>query len=217
MNNTVKGVLIFIAGAAVGSVVTWKIAKNQCEKKIQAEVDAFRKEYTKRKQESAQTTVKKDEPDSVEVISGEERPESPVDDDEEDVVITNEDVEEYEDILMQNHYINYSDVSKPADTEDAPKDRPYVIPPTEFGLEDDYTEIEIKYYADFVLADEDDNPIEDVEGFVGRESLLHFGENEYDPDTVYVQNDRLKCYIAILLEEEKYSDRFKRGPHQEDD
>lgn len=207
MNNTAKGILLFVAGAAVGSVVTWRLAKNKCERIIQAEVDAFRADYTKKKkalEAKEKPNVSEQESAPAETVEESEIIEEP----------SKEEVEEYEDILMRQNYIDYSEARK-SKQEEAPKDKPYVISPSEFGLEEEYTQITLNYFADFVLADEDDYPINDVDGLVGKESLLHFGE--YEDDAVHVRNDRLRCYVEILLDERKYSDVYRQGPHGEED
>ena len=54
--------------------------------------------------------------------------------------------------------------------------KPYVISPEEFGEFEDYERISLSYYADQVLADEDDEKVDDVDNVVGLESLTHFGE-----------------------------------------
>ena len=63
-------------------------------------------------------------------------------------------------------------------------DKPYVISPEEFGEYEEYEKISLTYYGDQVLADENDELVEDVEGAVGFESLTHFGE--YEDDSVFV-------------------------------
>ena len=83
-------------------------------------------------------------------------------------------------------------------------DEPYVISPDEFTEFEDYETISLTYYSDGILADDNDEIIEDVEGTVGEDSLEHFGE--YEPDSVYVRNDRRKCDYEILLDERAYSD-----------
>lgn len=90
--------------------------------------------------------------------------------------------------------------------------KPYVISPEEFGEGEEYEKISLTYYADQVLADENDELVEDVEGAVGFESLTHFGE--YEDDSVFVRNDRLKCDYEILLDQRTYSDVVKTRPHQ---
>ena len=41
---------------------------------------------------------------------------------------------------------------------------------------------------------------------VGMESLTHFGE--YEDDSVFVRNDRLKCDYEILMDERTYSGSY---------
>lgn len=84
------------------------------------------------------------------------------------------------------------------------KDRPYVITPEEFGEADGYDAVSLIYYADGVLTDDWNEKIEDVDGTVGLDSLNHFGE--YEDDSVYVRNDRLKTEYEILLDVKNYED-----------
>ena len=86
--------------------------------------------------------------------------------------------------------------------------KPYVISPDEYGEMDDYDLYSYTYYADKVLADENNEPIEDVDQRIGLESLNHFGE--YGDDSVYVRNDELKADYEILLDDEKYEVLFPR-------
>ena len=45
MNNTFKNVLIFAAGAFIGSAVTWKLVKTKYEKIAQEEIDSVKDFY----------------------------------------------------------------------------------------------------------------------------------------------------------------------------
>lgn len=83
-------------------------------------------------------------------------------------------------------------------------DMPYVITPEEFGQNENYETISLTYYADGILADDGDEMVEDVENLVGFDSLNHFGE--YEDDSVFVRNDRLKCDYEILLDHRKYTE-----------
>ena len=49
-----------------------------------------------------------------------------------------------------------------------------MIPPEQFGDDENYDQISLTYYADGVLADENDEVIEDVEDAVGIDSLNRF-------------------------------------------
>lgn len=83
-------------------------------------------------------------------------------------------------------------------------DTPYVISPDAFGEFDDYVLISLTYYSDGVLTDEDDEPIDDIEGIVGKDYASHFGE--YEEDSVFIRNDRMKCDYEILRDLRKYTD-----------
>ena len=82
--------------------------------------------------------------------------------------------------------------------------KPYVITPDEFGDIYEYDTITLHYFADKVLADEDDEIITNVDEIIGRDSLTHFGE--YEPDSVYVRNDEMKADYEILLDLRNYYD-----------
>jgi len=121
-------------------------------------------------------------------------------------------VAECEDIIKKARYTNYSDIAE-SNNEDAKggaesmpekTDRPYVIPPEEFGELHGYETISLTYYADNVLADELDELVEDVDDVVGLDSLKTFGR--YEDDSVFVRNDRLKADYEILADLRNYSD-----------
>lgn len=90
--------------------------------------------------------------------------------------------------------------------------KPYVIPPDRVGENEEYDVISLTYYADKVLTDEDNRRIKDVEGSVGEESLNTFGQ--YEDDSVFVCNDRLKTYYEILLDLQNYEDVITKKPHR---
>ena len=47
MNKKFFNVLLFTAGAAIGSLVTWKVVKTKYERIIQDEIDSFKESYTR--------------------------------------------------------------------------------------------------------------------------------------------------------------------------
>ena len=83
-----------------------------------------------------------------------------------------------------------------------------VIPPDEFEEDTSYITQTVVYYRESdVFVNEDDESVgrEDWEKALGCEVASRFGENEDDPDTVYIRNDRLRAYYEVLLEEGEYS------------
>lgn len=98
---------------------------------------------------------------------------------------------------------------------DETKDKPYVIPPEEFGEIEGYVQTSLTYYADGVLVDEDDNIIDGAKDIVGEDFYKHFGE--YEDDSVFVRNDSKKHDYEILKDFRLYSDVIKNKPHHLED
>lgn len=200
MNNKITGFMMFIFGAAVGSVVTWQYTKKKYEQIAQEEIDSVKETFSKLK-EVKNKDNESDENNNVRTIV-ERAKDKPS-------------IVEYAAKLRKQGYINYSNTDSLFEEEvdeNMINDKPYVISPDEFGEFDDYDTISLTYYADQVLVDEDDELVEDIEETVGFESLNAFGE--YEDDSVFVRNDRLKCDYEILLDQRKYSDVIKRKPHE---
>lgn len=94
-------------------------------------------------------------------------------------------------------------------------DYPYVIPPEEFGELEGFKKVSLTYYSDEVLTDEDCKPLLDVDAIIGHESLYHFGD--YEDDSVYVRNERLKCDFEVLLDHRRYDDVRKNKKRPKED
>lgn len=173
--------VIFSAGAAIGSLVTWKLVKDKYEKIAQEEIDSVKEVYEKKRIESGSVKETDD-------ISEEE---------------SKEVLRDYSTIIKDNRYKNRNDISDDEE-ETYMKDKPYVIPPDEFGDYGDYDLVSLTYYSDGVLTDSWDNVIKNVEEMVGEESLDHFGE--YEDDSVFVRNHKLETDFEILLDLRNFAD-----------
>lgn len=184
--NKVRYIFVFAAGIMIGSVVTGRYVKMKYEQIAQDEIDSVKKAFSQKS--------KKEVDDSEESRDTE--------------------VRECEDIIRQEGYRSYSNIAGKYEKEGGsePMDKPYVIAPEEFGEMPGYEEVELTYYADGILADDCNDIVEDVEDVVGADSLTHFGE--YEDDSVFVRNDRLKCDYEILLDRRNYSDVLNSGPHR---
>lgn len=169
--------LIFVVGACVGSAVTWHYTKKYYEDLANEEIESVKEKFSSKKKEKESEAPKK--------------------------VDTTKSISDYAKELAKNDYVNYSTTAEEK-KDDIVTEIPFVISPDEFGeLEDEgYRKISLTYYADGVLADDDDEIVEDVEGWVGEESLTHFGE--FEPDSVHVRNHRLKADYEILLSQKEY-------------
>lgn len=194
--NKAMSFVMFVLGVAVGSVVTWQYTKKKYDQIAQEEIDSVKEIFSRR--ESADIEITAPEPQTAMVGKSEEKP----------------DITEYAARLERAGYTNYSSVGTEREKEEQEimEVKPYVISPEEFGEFEDYEQISLSYYADQVLADENDEKVEDADNVVGLESLTHFGE--FEDDSVFVRNDRLKCDYEILLDQRTYSDVIKQRPHQ---
>ena len=196
MNKTVN-FMMFIVGAAIGSIVTWRYIDKKYEQIAQEEIDSVKEAFAKREQDS----VENNDVIREKAFNAKEKP----------------NIVEYAAKLREQGYTNYADIEPETNKEEVDEESmdigtPYVIPPEEFGEFDDYEKIGLTYYADQVLTDDDDDLVEDIEDTVGFDSMNHFGE--YEDDSVFVRNDRLKCDYEILLDQRKYSDVIKKKPHE---
>lgn len=193
--------IMFILGAAVGSIVTWRYVEKKYEQIAQDEIDSVKEVFSKREMDFTEETEVVDA--RIKADNAKEKPS----------------VVEYAARLREQGYTNYSDIGT-EDEEEVKKesmtvDKPYVIAPEEFGEFDDYEKISLTYYADQILADDNDELVDDVEDVVGFDSLNSFGE--YEDDSLFVRNERLKCDYEILLDQRKFSNVRKRKPHEVDD
>lgn len=206
MTSVLNKIIIFITGAALGSVVTWKVLQKRYNERINEEMTEFKKAQR-------DESMEKLEPMHADLMEKKEEievHEATLKVDENGPALTKP-IENWE--TTSKHYRGilenegYSDDDGPA---------PYVIPPEEFGNDaDEYDLISLNYYEDGVLADDWDDVIEDIDRVVGKDSLTHFGE--YEDDSVYVRNDRLKCEYEILLRVGKFEDRIKANPSGEEE
>lgn len=188
MNNKAVGAIAFAAGAITGSVVSWIFAKKKYDTVVE-EVCSAEEVFAKRDKEKKERETTKEE--KVEVVEEDDDPE----------------VDIYDDLI---EYLGYSGVKE--EKEDVDVERPYVITPDEFDEFDDYEAISLVYFADGVLTSDNYDVVDDVDDIVGADSLNHFGE--YEDDSVFVRNDRLKSDFEILIDQRKYSDVIKTMPYR---
>lgn len=193
--NKFIGVGFFIAGAAVGSLLTWQFLKTKYEEIAQEEIDSVKKTYSKREEKRQYIESKKLSGNTGDMI------------DEEDEIIRKKAVKEVNQIIEDNNYAS--------EINEVTRDQHYIIRPDEFGEYDDYDTISLTYYADNILTDEDDEIVEDIENKIGFDALNHFGE--YEEDSVFVRNDRIKCDYEILLDQRKYSEVEHYNEYQMED
>ena len=86
-----------------------------------------------------------------------------------------------------------------------------VISPDEFGDEPDYEKIELSYYDDGFLTDDNDEIINDSKKIIG-DALEHFGE--YEENVVMVVNHELQVYYEIIRDTRRYVDVVSKTPYK---
>lgn len=166
--------IIFATGAAIGSLVTWKLIKTKYERQAQEEIDSVKEVFSRRSE--SKEVAKLGEAVSAGIEEGikEKKPDAYAA------------IKNYAEKLAENGYVDYANIDKKEVKNMG--DRPYVISPEDFGEQDGYeTNTLIYFEGDGVLTDDDYNLIDDVDDLVGADFADHFGE--YEDDTVFVRND----------------------------
>lgn len=183
----------FSLGAVAGGVIAWRILKPRYEQLAKEEIADVKAHFSYRK-------------------DSDESPEEGKDDSEEEQIKpSSRDLRNLKNTLTNLGYSDYSrssSVDQPKEVRKRVKDKgPYIIAPEEAG-ETDYDIVSLTYYADDVLTDDADCPIDNVDDVIGCDSLTHFGE--YEDDSIYVRNDQTKRDYEVLFDQRNYFDVVKR-------
>lgn len=77
--------------------------------------------------------------------------------------------------------------------------RPYIISDEEYMQnEPEHKQVTVTFYeGDHVLADERDEPIENIEEYVGKENVVRFGYRSKDRNIVYVRNEEIEVDFEV--------------------
>ena len=197
MNRKLINTLLFATGAAVGSLVTWKIVKTRYDQILQEEIDSFKEIYTQCMRESS--------------IGGSWHCDNSDMEDEE--VFDDVDMTGYH--TLANRYKNSGEKAETDRKEEGDDEVPYINGPYVIEPEDfadgkyDHDCYCINYYSDGVLAD--DWGVElDIEETIGLDALEHFGDHE--EDVVHVRNERLRADYEVTKDPRKYTDVVADDP-----
>lgn len=204
MKSKLIGALLFTAGAAVGSVVTWKYLTTKYDQLIQEEIDSikesFGKMYESEEGDGACTDESEDEAPA--------RPVPPVEDPDEDPQDHMMRLYEYEAEIAR---LKYASASNREEGGGEPVLlAPYVISPDNYG-EDGYETSMLTYYSDGVLEDDYWNIVKNPDDVVGSDFMNHF--DEYTEDTVYIRNEELKTDYEITRDKRTYEESQAESPY----
>lgn len=212
MNYKFINVLMFAAGAAIGSAVTWKVVKTKYERIVQEEIDSVKETFANNFASRSDTNeVTPDEDDSYHQVNWSELEDLNEDEDEE---TDDEDDKSEQDYLRDYGRLidQYTTNNNEEGGAENMAKEPYVISPYDFGEIDEYRKFELTYYADEILEDEDYNIVNDVDELIGPKALTTFGE--YEEDAVFVRNERLCADFQILKDPRTYDEARSVGPKQ---
>lgn len=199
MNQKLFNVLLFTAGAVIGSLVTWKVVKTKYERIAREEIESVKETWARVARENAEDACDVDEEEDYE-------------DDEDDDF----DESVYHDYAMLcDRYSTSSDEAEngeegEGDDEVPIMPAPYVIRPEEFG-DNSYDQACycLTYYADGVLADDWDEEL-DIDELIGKEPLEHFGD--YATDILHVRNESRNADYEIVRDPRNYADVIADDP-----
>lgn len=222
MNKTLCNVLLVTVGAAIGSLVTWKVAKTKYEQIAQEEIDSVKEEYKRvmdlqRKEvdlyRNKQTAIQNESEESSEEQNNEYYP----DDDERDFTANEKEQIEYYKLTSRYRKTEESDddkINKEGDEEEEDLvqyvNGPYVISPEEFGDEPSFSTQPLDYFADGVLADGWGIEL-DLDETIGEDAIDHFGD--YVDDIVYVRNERTEIDYEVTRDPRTYAEAARTNPN----
>lgn len=191
-----KNAFFFLAGTIFGFSLGWMLARSINEKEIESVKESF-SNLEKRRAEREKEAMEAAE-------AARNKP----------------DLREYHDLIKK-----YGDLQEPEDEQknlsqalEEAKSKfrpPYQISEEDFGTELGYSTISCTYYADGILTDETDRPMEDADEYIGVENLVPLENRE--EMVIYVRNERLKIDYEISFDYRDYSDVLKSNPHLMED
>lgn len=171
MNKKLFNVLLFTAGAAIGSVVTWRVMKARYERIVQEEIESVKETWARMNREDDDSSVVDD--------NDEDEDEDASDDEDVDPVM----IDYYK---LANKYKGSDD--KIENSEEGGGDDevpyingPYVITPNDFGDGDyDHDTYCLTYYSDGVLSND----------WYEKEDILHVRNERLKADYEIVRDCR---------------------------
>lgn len=189
--------LYFAFGVAVGAGASWYFWKEYHRKRADKEIQSVKDAFASKKVEEGKYE-KKEVQMTVDMGTYEKERQSKLQD--------------YRSLIREAGYKTRTspkdllddDPNEPPPGDNASK--PYVIKPEEFDTLDNYDAVCYTYYADGVLVDEDEDPLEipEIATSIGLDFASHFGD--YDEDSVHIRNDLRHIDYEIVRDLRKYGD-----------
>lgn len=196
----IKGIVIFLAGAAVGGTAVWFYQEKKYETLINEEIESVKEAFSNRE---TKVNEEDDEPTDVSESLQELA----------DKARNKFNIMEYQSEVNKTDYattsVSIEDVVRREidDLKEKVVIKPYIIDQGDFREFEDYGHITMDYYTDKVLADADhpDVPVSDISEYVG-DCLKNVNEDRID-DWIYVRNENKKVDIEIFINDKPFSER----------
>lgn len=199
--------IVFVLGAAAGSLLTWKLLDEKYRRMAEDEIEAMEEYYENLHNiKNVETFEEPIENPSVTVVQ------------EEPKKFLNEKkplTYYYDKVQKMGYDITPEDGFSIKEAEDGsiwvgPGEEyidPYVIPPDRFEEIEHYDSKSWTYYSDSVLTNEYGEVVNDPENIIG-DALSRFGE--YEDDAIHVRNDNNECDYEIIKIEESFAELNRR-------
>lgn len=200
MKKTIINTLLFATGAAVGSLVTWRVLKTKYDRLIQEEIDSVKETFAR---------IAREESKETEDVCEEDEEEDPSEDDDIPPEVRNEYVNLTRKYSRSSTTVEKSD--KKGEGDDVPYENgPELITPEECGDGTNGHSIYcLTYYSDGILADDWFGTYE-IDETIGEEALEHFGDHV--DDVVYVRNESLHADYEVTRDDRTYADTVAMYP-----
>ena len=210
MNKSIFGVIGFVLGAAAGSLVTWKLIDKKYMDMADDEIRSVKEMYRSKIVNSEVLDEKNDD-----MFVARKGPEFTVSmeltDEGKKLVnklnnltatyVSDDEKPDYTAYSQAKEKHNVFDDAMPTEPE-VKHDEPYIIDPTEFGEFSEYEQIELTYYKDGVICENDTDMIDPYDILGDIDVADHFGE--YENDRVFVRDDKRQVDYEILRDERTF-------------
>lgn len=185
---TNNNILYFIGGATIGSFVTWFGVKGYYKKRNEQDYEALKCHYESKEQRVRNT--RSDEEPKIDKALAEKEGE----------------IKGYaQRIRTYGYATDYSGISKKKEQNEESvevEEKPYIVSPEAFAVDNDYDVITLVYHANGVLVDDNGDVVDNSNEIVPKDFMNYFGE--YEEDAVYCYNPTLKANYEILLDNTNY-------------
>lgn len=195
MRKGIVALASFLGGAVTGGGIIYAVLKKKYETKLSAEIESVKERLEERYAVRSGGAVKVEdpkeekEPEGIQADTARQLFTEPV-------TTTAVDYTGYS--KKVEHKEEETETSKKL-----PNYGKFVIRPDEVGDISQYEEINLRYYRNNLLIDEDGDPVRDVEGMIGDEALKLFGMYGV-PGMVCVRDDIKHVYYTITKIQEDY-------------